>query len=131
MADVPNGITIDGRLYNLHVKSCKRSFQVLDGSNAERAQAGNMIRDIIGTYYNYTMVVEADENQKEEYDEFYQVISAPVASHVIVVPYAQGTLVFDAYVTAGDDNVDIITDTSTRWSGLSLQFIAMEPQRFV
>lgn len=126
---IPKGIRVDGMLYPLYVVSCKRSFQVLDGANAERAQAGNMIRDIIGTYYNYTIQVEHDENNREAYDEFYEVISSPVASHKISFPYGQDVLTFDAYVTAGEDNVQSITDVATTWSGLSLQFIAMKPQR--
>lgn len=125
------GITVDGVTYPLHVKSCKRSFQVLDGEAAERAQAGNMIRDVIGTYYNYTMVIEADENQKEEYDDFYEVISAPVDSHIISFPYAQDLLTFEAYVTAGEDEVEYIDieNATTRWGEITLQFIAMEPNR--
>ena len=36
---------------------------------------------------------------------FYEAISAPVDSHSLTVPYAQGTLTFEAYVANGDDDL--------------------------
>ena len=77
------------------------------------------------------MVIEADENQKEEYDAFYDVISAPVDSHIITFPYGQDTLTFEAYVTSGEDEVELIDveNETTQWGEITLQFIAMEPNR--
>ena len=40
-------LSVDGKNYNVFVTGLKRSFQVLDGENAERALSGRMIRDII------------------------------------------------------------------------------------
>lgn len=124
-------LTIDGRTFpNIRVMSIKRSFSVLDGENAGRVMTGAMERDIIGTFYNYSVEIDADQASLAEYDTFYDIISAPVDSHVLIVPYAQTTLSFDAYVTNGEDTLEIMGDNFNRWGGLSFNFIAMSPQRY-
>lgn len=122
--------TLDGKEYpGIIVMNLERSFQVLDGENSGRSQNGTMIRDIIGTYYNYTLELDTTETTAEQYDELYETISAPVASHALVVPYGQNTLAFDAYVTSGTDNL-LRMDSINRWGGISVKFIAMKPARY-
>ena len=123
-------ITLDGVTYStLHVTSLKRNFSVLDGENAGRVQTGEMQRDIIGTFYNYSVELDPDAASKADYDAFYEVISAPVDSHELVVPYGQTTLTFQAYVTNGADALLDMSQSANRWGGLSFNFIAMSPQR--
>lgn len=123
-------IAIDGVVYqNIHVTELKRSFQVLDGENAGRVMNGAMKRDIIGTFYNYSIKVDADNASPQEYDSFYDVVSAPSESHSITVPYAQTTKTYDAYITAGSDTLLLMEDAKNRWGELAFNFIAMEPQR--
>ena len=97
-----NGVfEIDGMTFRLWVKELKRSFKVTDTDNSD-------------------------------YDSFYEIVSAPKASHHMVFPYGQGTLEFEAYVTSGDDSLKMQgTDNGhiNKWSGLSLNFIAMKPKR--
>ena len=124
-------ITIDGTTYSgIRVLSVKRSFSVTDGDNAGRlAVSGKMVRDIIGTFYNYQFTVDPKSASPEVYDAFYQVISSPEDSHTIVVPYGQGTMTFDAYITTGDDELVLIGEDANRWKNLSFSVIAMSPQR--
>ena len=56
-------IKIDNVEYNVYDSKITRSFQVLDGENAGRLMNGKMERDIIGTYYNYTWELEADNEE--------------------------------------------------------------------
>ena len=120
---------MDGTEYpNIHVVSLKRSFQVLDGENAGRVMTGEMDRDIIGTYYNYSCEIDASAADREEYDNFYEAISAPVDSHEITLPYAQETITFSAYVTNGEDEL-ISMYADNEWGNLSFNFIAMAPHR--
>ena len=124
-----NPFVIDGQTYpHIHVVSLKRNFAVLDGPNAGRNLSGTMIRDIIGTYYNYSMEVDGDEKYPAEYDSFYEKISAPVRSHSMTFPYGQSTLTFDAYVSNGSDNLEYMGDHN-RWGTLSFNFVAMAPKR--
>lgn len=123
-------LTIDGVEYpHIHITSIKRSFSVLDGENAGRLMTGKMERDIIGTYYNYSCEVDPYDATPDEYDRFYEVISAPQDSHVIVVPYGQSTYTFEAYVANGDDELLDMFDESNRWGALTFNFVAMEPAR--
>ena len=46
------------------------------------------------------------------------------------MPYAQSTLEFHAYVTQGKDVLNRIDpDGTVHWKQLSVNFIAMEPER--
>lgn len=124
------GITVDGVLYeHVHLASLKREGEVLDGPNAKRSVAGGMIRDVIGTFYNYTAQIDADEASVQEYDALYEVLSAPVPSHNIVMPYGQTTKTFKAYVTKVSDELEAVDDTRQRWGSMSFKFVAMQPNR--
>lgn len=134
MAQNGNGVfTIDGVNLRLWVTELKRSFSVTDTENSGRVQSYRMHRDIIGTFYNYSITVEPDESNPADYDTFYQIISSPEQSHDLVFPYGQETMEFEAYVTSGEDSLKINNDNEdgrkNQWSGLTIDFIAMEPQR--
>ena len=124
-------LIVDGVEYvGIRVLSIKRSFQVADGENAGRLTVnGNMVRDVIGTFYNYSLTIDPNNSDRATYDDFYEVVSSPEDSHEIVVPYGQGTLTFDAYVTNGDDELILIEDDANKWKNLTFNFIAMKPQR--
>lgn len=123
--------TVDGVSYNVRVPSggLQRNFKVLDGPNAGRMLDGSMTRDVMGTFYNYTLTIDRAGASAAEYDNLYQVLSAPAASHSVVFPYGQTTLSFQAYVTEGQDVLLRRKGTGNYWAGLSVQFVAMAPQR--
>lgn len=123
-------LTVDGVEYRkLHVCSVKRSFAVLDGPNAGRVMDGAMQRDIIGTYYNYSMQIDPEESDPEEYDALYEVLSAPQNSHTVSLPYGRNLLTFEAYIANGDDELFDLSREKNRWNGLTVNFIAVSPQR--
>ena len=123
-------LSLDGKAYpNLHVVSLKRSFSVLDGDNAGRVMTGAMKRDIIGTYYNYSMEIDPVSSDLAEYDEFYEAISSPVDSHVLTVPYAQTTLTFDVYAANGEDELVSKYNGRNEWQNPAVNFVAMKPKR--
>lgn len=126
-----NLFSIDDKYFNVRIpeEGIKRSFSVADSDKAGRVLTGRMMRDIIGTFYNYTIDIDTNKLSKSEYDEFYEIISAPVDYHKIKVPYAQSFLEFDAYITEGQDTLKISNSNGNIWTGLSLNFVAMEPKR--
>lgn len=122
--------TVDGTEFSkVHVVSLKRSFAVLDGENAGRTMDGAMQRDIIGTYYNYALEIDLADSSPEEYDALYEALSAPVDSHTVTFPYGQSELSFEAYVSNGEDELFDIFNGENRWNNLTINFIAMTPQR--
>lgn len=124
--------TIDGVDLRLWVTGIKRSFAVTDSEHSGRVKNNEMYRDVIGTFYNYTLTVEPDPDHRADYDTFYDIITAATDFHTVVFPYGQGTIEFKAYVTSGDDEPSFITESGsqiTRYKNLSVQFIAKAPQR--
>lgn len=122
--------SLDGIEYSkIHVTSLKRSFAVLDGENAGRTMDGAMQRDIIGTYYNYSLEIDPYDSDQEEYDSFWETISSPSDSHTVSFPYGRDMLTFEAYVSNGEDELLDILKGSNRWNNLTVNFIAMDPQR--
>lgn len=122
--------SVDGVPYpNVMVLRLTRNFAVLDGPNAGRVMDGTAKRDVIGTYYNYSMELDSSYSDLEEYDRLYEVLSAPEDSHNIVVPYGQGTLSFTAYVANGEDNLLHTRQNYNKWNNLRVNFVAMKPQR--
>ena len=112
------------------VNKPKRSFQILDGENAGRQiLTAKMERDVLGTFYNFNISIDSRFMSKEEYDVLYEKITAPVDSHIIEVPYGQETLIYEAYVTNGTDELVGINNDINLWANLTINFIAMEPQR--
>ena len=122
---------IDNKAYpTVRVTSIKRKFNIADGPLAGRNVQGEMIRDVIGTFYNYTLELWCNRLSSDEYDELYEIISSPQDSHVLEVPYGQRTLTFDAYITSGDDELKHMSETQGNfWQGISCSFVAMKPAR--
>ena len=124
-----NGVfTMDGVDYDVFVTKLERSFEVSDSDSSGRTKDWKMHRDVVGTFYNYTMDIQMHNFNMEQYAAFYQAISAPVAEHSMTFPYNGESLTFNAYCTKGKDQLKIVGSTRI-WSGLSVNFIAMEPQR--
>lgn len=124
-------VTLDNVQYKVRVKirSLNRSFRIEESERSGAVKSGDYFRDIIGTYYDYEMEVEPDPSAPEDYDAFYEMISAPVESHSVVVPYGQGTMTYDAMVSTGDDTKGDKINGVTRWTGLKVKFSAKKPQR--
>ena len=126
-----NAFTLDGVAYKVRIpeNGIKRSGQILDGENAGRGQSGVMVRDVIGTYFNYTIELDTSVLDVAEYDRLYEAITSPVDSHTLKIPYAQTTLTFQAYITKAEDTLRSMTGGVNHWTGLTMSFVAMEPQR--
>lgn len=126
-----NVFLLDGKTYDIEVEELERGFAVTDTEQSGRTTDYAMHRDIIGTFYNYTMKVYPTTDNLESYDEFYEAVSDPnYESHEMTFPYGQETLTFRAYVSQGKDKLRQRRGRNI-WGmdGLSLTFTAMEPQR--
>nr|DAJ65099.1 MAG TPA: hypothetical protein [Caudoviricetes sp.] len=124
--------SLDGKTYNIRVLELKRKFAVTDTGNSGRTADYAMHRDIIGTFYNYTIKVMPVISDMDSYNNFYEAISNPSKDkHTLTVPFANETLTFTAYITQGEDDL-LIRNGKNYWGmkeGLTINFIAMSPQR--
>lgn len=124
-------ITVDGKEYKVFViyPSRMRRFAIMEGANTGTALSSRKIRDILGTAYSYSMSIKPDPKAPDDYDAFYEAISAPVECHRVIMPFGQETLEFDAAVYSGEDTDMGVAGSTRRWDGLQITFEAMEPQR--
>ncbi len=127
MAD-KNVFLIDGIAYNVHVTDLVRKFSVLDTDKSGRTLNGEMYRDPIGTFYNYTMTVEPKNGDTNALDAFWEAISQPVASHLCTFPYGQTILTQRMYITSGEQPIIRMVSDKNYWGALNVNFIAMSPK---
>lgn len=120
---------VNGVEYDVHVpeSGITRKFSVTDTDNAGRAINGDMIRDIIGTFYNYTIEIYPKPENPQDYYKLYNLLSAPVEYYELEVPYNAGWLVYNAYITSGEDKLRTMKN-GNKWKGVSINFISMTPQ---
>lgn len=124
-----NVVKIDGAAFDVGVSSIKRRASVKDGPNAGTSKRGDWIRDVYGTTYDYVLVFDTSAGlTRADYDTLYDILTAPVEFHTLLVPYGQSTLSFYAGITGADDSV-ILMDDGTVWGNLSITFRAKSPQR--
>lgn len=123
-----NVFLMDGTAYNVHVTDLVRKFSVLDTDKSGRTMDGEMYRDPIGTFYNYTMTVSPRDGDTEAMDAFWEAVSQPKKYHNCTFPYNQATLTQKMYVTSGEQGVRRITEGRTHWGEITVNFIAMSPK---
>ena len=83
---------MDGISYNVDVMNLQRKFSVMDTDKSGRTQDGRMYRDILGTFYNYTMTIREKNGDFGALEDFWAAISRPDVSHDCEFPYGQVTL---------------------------------------
>ncbi len=124
--------TLDGQSYDVLVPvdgGLTREAVVADGPLAGRTKAHSMQRDLAGTFYNYTLKFSALRRNVGQYDALYEELTAPVAFHRLVVPYAQGMMEYEAYISKVPDTLKSCFRGVREWGDASVTFTAMEPQR--
>lgn len=124
-------IVMDGITYRVRVvyDSMERSFELVEGPNAGTMLSGRHERDLLGTEYGYAMAVEPDPAYPEDYDSFYEALTAPVDTHQIELPYGQTTIKYEAMILRGRDTYAGHLGNKNRWRGLTVEYEPVEPQR--
>ena len=119
-------IQIDGIEYPVPLLSpMDRKGDILD-LTANRTEDGVLHREVIGTYYNYTLKFIAPTDP-ELYESLWWKLTEPVASHQVQLPYQEEP--FEGYFGSCKDNVTLITSDGQKAKGLSCNLIATRPSR--
>lgn len=127
MASYKQGIYIDGKFFNVPLVSVKRNFDFLD-KYAERTEDGDLKRELIGVYANYTMnfgVIDDDD----VYETLVDKLTEPVEFHDFVLPSIRGSYSFRGYVSSLSDEMLKIEDNTVKFKGLTCKYIAKKPFR--
>ena len=122
---VSKWLQIDGVEYKVPIVEMQRKGDILD-LTANRTEDGVLHREVIGTFYNYTLTIGVVRNQ-ELYDNLWWVLTTPVASHQIQLPNQPAP--FEGYFGSCKDNIKLITDDGQVAKGLSFNLIATRPSR--
>ena len=115
--------TIDGTTYEVPIIEMQRKGDILD-LTARRRDDGTLERDVIGTYYNFTVkigIIRDDTVRKDLWDK----LTEPVASHEIMLPGQDES--FEGYFGSVKDDVIIITESGILTHGLSFNVVCTNP----
>lgn len=119
---------INGIGYRVNVLQLTRKFAVLDSEKSGRTLNGQMYREPIGTFYNYSMVVAPRLGCEGDMEAFWQAISQPNASLNCRFPYGQQTISQKMYITSGEQDLIRAGKTGNFWGEITVNFIAMGPK---
>ena len=124
-------LAVNGRWYDVLVPQnggLTREISILDGSNTERLMSGGIQFDTIGTYYNYTYNVVRDGGNLADYDALHKELRNPKSRRkLITVPFDQTFITFEAYISSVSDSLSRIKNGKNYWDGMSIKFIATDP----
>ena len=84
-----------------------------------------------GTYYDYEITISTRHMNVAEYDRLYEILTAPVESYMVTVPYGQVEKPFKAIISVGNDNILQNFSTLRKWGSLKIIIEALEPERVV
>lgn len=120
-------LQIDGVEYKVGIVSpMKRKGDILD-LTANRTEDGVLHREVIGTFYNYTLQIIAPSNL-EVYENLWWKLTEPVASHQVQLPYQAEA--FEGYFGSCQDDVNLV-DSNGKFigKGISCNLICTRPSR--
>lgn len=121
--------SIDGEVFDIGTVNVKREAPFLD-KFANRTTDGNLYRELIGVYFNYTMSFPKLNLNLAEYARLYDKVTEPVDFHTVVVPGTVGQFTYQAYVTGvTDELLRIDSSGNNYWGNLQVKFIAKKPAR--
>lgn len=115
---------------NVAITGYQRSFNVLDGENAERALSGKMIRDIIGTYIGHHITISRRGDNYKGLDEVWDYLVAHSVEPSVRLEAADGqtTLTYDAYYTTASQALECVSDGVNYWGDIEINFTPMDAQ---
>ena len=123
------GIIIDGIHFDIPMLSLKRTADFLD-KYAERTEDGDLKRELIGVYYNYTLTVgESSDFGDTDYEAFWEKMTEPVEFHDISLPTKSGYYSFRGYISSVSDEYKKVLSNEAEFTGFTCKFTAKTPSR--
>lgn len=122
--------TVDGTPYNVSIIEMKRNFASLDrGDTGRSTTTGAMIRNVLGSFYTYDIVLDTKQLDTSQYDSLYEVLTSPDDFHNFIFPYGQTNYDFVGYIAAAQDTLKRIQGTKRLWGNLSFTAVAKYAKR--
>lgn len=121
-------ITIDGNTYDVGIIKITRK-QSMKADFIGTTMDLRKHYDVQGTYYDYDVELATTHMNVADYDSLYQVVTEPVESHTVTLPYGQSDLTFEAKTSASQDVLVSRFGGIKKWGKLKITFEALTPQR--
>lgn len=121
-------ISIDNNTFEVGVIKVTRKASMLQESLGTTLD-GTKHYNVYGTYYDYDVQFATKHMNVSDYDTLYDLVTSPVESHSVTLPYGQSTITFNAHVKMGNDALVHNFTALKKWGGFTVTFEALEPQR--
>ncbi len=126
-------ITIDGVKYNAEwvSNSLEQTADIINGDNSGRMQGNkSMFLDYVGTFFNHTGQLHRGMScTDEEWDRLYLALANPINDHTVIIPFGQGNITTEIYVSQIKRKLIKFAGDRTVWSKVyDVTFTAMESQ---
>ncbi len=123
------GLIVDGRYFDIPMISLKREAPFLD-KFAERVETGDLERELIGVYYNFTLSAgSSDDFGDTDYEDFWDFMTAPIDFREFSLPLKKGYYSFRGYITNISDEYEKILEEDAVFKGFTCKMIAKSPAR--
>ena len=126
-------IKIDGKEYNaVWVSgSLEQTADILNGKNSGRLQGTeSMYLEYIGTFFNTSGQIRRTAACTDaEWDNLYLTLANPVNAHTVILPFGQGTLETDIYISQVKRKLVLCKQGRTLWEKVyDVTFTAIDSQ---
>lgn len=128
MSEYTQGIYIDGAFFDVPLVSVKREAKVLDKYAEREEESGDLLRELIGVYLNFTMNFGTIDDD-DLYERLFDKLTEPVAFHDVTLPSTKKSYSFRCYVSSVSDEMEKILDDTVKFKGLTCKYIAKAPWR--
>lgn len=128
MSEYTQGIYIDGTYFDVPLVSVKREAKFLDKYAEREEETGDLLRELIGVYINYTMNFGTIDDD-DTYEKLWDILTQPVAFHDVTLPSTKRHYTFRCYVSSVSDEMEKILDDTVKFKGLTCKYIAKAPAR--
>ncbi len=122
------GIYIDGILFDIPLVSIKRSFDVLDKYAERNEEDGDLLREILGVYANYTLTFGVIDDD-DLYEQLIDKLIEPIEFHDFVLPSTKKSFAFKGYISQVSDEMEKILSDTVKFQGLTYKFTMKKPFR--
>ena len=120
-------LIVDGVEYKVGILKMKRKGDILD-KTANRTEDGDLHREVIGTYYNFSLEIRPGDDT-ELYDRLFWVLTEPVAYHMVQLPGQPEPA--KMYFGSVQDEVRYIDDDETTYyNNLTCNVVCKLPSRY-
>lgn len=121
-------IIIDNETFDIGIVKITRKVSISKESLGTTLD-GTKHYDVNGTYFDYDVTFNTRAMNVKDYDRLYDLITDPVESHIVTLPYAQSTITFPAHTKAGNDSMVFKYGNVRKWGGFTVTFESLIPQK--